>query len=215
MWWPNGSFRESMNAEIWINGENRVKSHPKQSISKAICPINELKMPSIYWPVSCLLLHSKLNPVNSNTHQGQKLNMSCYFICSPNIQIWGFPGDSAVKKPSAMQEMQEIGWVPGLERSPGGGHGNLLNILAWKIPWTEEPGKPQSMELQRVGHGLRDWTWHGVQICSWLGPVCIAHTRKLCPPLPNTDKIKIPSYSWFSVLGMESSASPGWHHLNK
>ena len=25
-------------------------------------------------------------------------------------------------------------------------------ILAWEIPWTEEPGKLQSMELQRVGH---------------------------------------------------------------
>ena len=25
-------------------------------------------------------------------------------------------------------------------------------ILAWKIPWTEEPGRLQSMELQRVGH---------------------------------------------------------------
>ena len=26
------------------------------------------------------------------------------------------------------------------------------NILAWKIPWTEEPGGPQSMGSQRVGH---------------------------------------------------------------
>ena len=28
------------------------------------------------------------------------------------------------------------------------------SILAWKIPWTEEPGGLQSMELQRVGHHL-------------------------------------------------------------
>ena len=28
------------------------------------------------------------------------------------------------------------------------------NILAWRIPWTEEPGKLQSMGLQRVGHDL-------------------------------------------------------------
>ena len=27
------------------------------------------------------------------------------------------------------------------------------SILAWRTPWTEEPGGPQSMELQRVGHG--------------------------------------------------------------
>ena len=26
------------------------------------------------------------------------------------------------------------------------------SILAWEIPWTEEPGGPQSMGLQRVGH---------------------------------------------------------------
>ena len=26
------------------------------------------------------------------------------------------------------------------------------NILAWKIPWTEEPGRLQSMGSQRIGH---------------------------------------------------------------
>ena len=26
------------------------------------------------------------------------------------------------------------------------------NMLAWRIPWTEEPGRLRSMELQRVGH---------------------------------------------------------------
>ena len=26
------------------------------------------------------------------------------------------------------------------------------NILAWSIPWTEEPGEPQPMDSQRVGH---------------------------------------------------------------
>ena len=28
------------------------------------------------------------------------------------------------------------------------------NILAWEIPWTEEPGRLRSMGLQRVGHNL-------------------------------------------------------------
>ena len=28
------------------------------------------------------------------------------------------------------------------------------SILAWEIPWTEKPGRPQSMESQRVGHHL-------------------------------------------------------------
>jgi len=29
-----------------------------------------------------------------------------------------------------------------------------FSILAWEIPWTEEPGRLQSMGLQRVGHDL-------------------------------------------------------------
>ena len=31
---------------------------------------------------------------------------------------------------------------------------NHSSVLAWKIPWTEEPGGLQSMWLQRVGHDL-------------------------------------------------------------
>ena len=37
---------------------------------------------------------------------------------------------------------------PGSGRCPGGGHGNPL---AWRIPWTEEPGRLQSVGFQRVG----------------------------------------------------------------
>ena len=40
--------------------------------------------------------------------------------------------------------------VPGLGRSPGGGHGNPLQFLAWRILWTEEPGRLQSMGSQKV-----------------------------------------------------------------
>ena len=32
------------------------------------------------------------------------------------------------------------GSIPGSGRSPGVGNGNPLSILAWSIPWTEEPG---------------------------------------------------------------------------
>ena len=33
-----------------------------------------------------------------------------------------------------------------------------FSILAWRIPWTEEPDKLQSMGLQRAGHDLSNWT---------------------------------------------------------
>ena len=41
---------------------------------------------------------------------------------------------------------------PGLGGSPGERNGNHSNILAWKIPRTEEPGGLQSIGSQRVGH---------------------------------------------------------------
>ena len=44
------------------------------------------------------------------------------------------------------------GLIPGKGRFPGGGHGNPLQYFAWRIPWTEEPGRLQSMGSQRVGH---------------------------------------------------------------
>ena len=40
--------------------------------------------------------------------------------------------------------------TPESERSPGEGNGNPFSILAWEIPWTEEPGGLQSMGLQEL-----------------------------------------------------------------
>ena len=48
----------------------------------------------------------------------------------------------------------DLGSIPGLGRSPGEGMAIHSSILAQEIPWTEEPGGLQSMELQRVGHYL-------------------------------------------------------------
>ena len=42
--------------------------------------------------------------------------------------------------------------VRSLRRSPGGGMATHSSNLAWKIPWTEEPGGLQSMGSQRVRH---------------------------------------------------------------
>ena len=44
------------------------------------------------------------------------------------------------------------GSVPGSGRSLGGGHGNPLQYFAWRIPWTEEPGRLWSTGPQRVEH---------------------------------------------------------------
>ena len=54
--------------------------------------------------------------------------------------------------PANARDERNTGLIPLLERSPGVGSGNHSSTFAWKIPWTEEPGGPQSMGLQRVGH---------------------------------------------------------------
>ena len=46
----------------------------------------------------------------------------------------------------------DVGLIPGLGRSPGEENGTNSSILAWKIPWTEEPGGLQPMGSQSVGH---------------------------------------------------------------
>ena len=54
--------------------------------------------------------------------------------------------------PANAGDIRDSGSIPGLEGSPGGGHGNALSILAWRIPWLEEPGRLQSMGSHRIGH---------------------------------------------------------------
>ena len=55
-----------------------------------------------------------------------------------------------VKNLPAMQEtrIQSLGW----EDPPEEGMVTYFSILAWRIPWTEEPDGLQSMGLERVGH---------------------------------------------------------------
>ena len=42
----------------------------------------------------------------------------------------------------------DMGMIPGSEGSPGEGNGTQSSVLAWRIPWTEEPGELQSMGSQ-------------------------------------------------------------------
>ena len=59
-----------------------------------------------------------------------------------------------------MQEMQENGiWSLGREHPLEEEMATHSSILAWRIPWTEEPGGLQSMGLQRAGHN-----WELMQI---------------------------------------------------
>ena len=61
-----------------------------------------------------------------------------------------FPGGSDGKRLSTMWEtrVQALGWKDPLEKEMA----IHSSTIAWKIPWTEEPGRLQSMGLQRFEH---------------------------------------------------------------
>ena len=100
------------------------------------------------------------------------------------VFLWrsmGCPAGLVRKNLHVMQETQEsqvqsLGWEDSLEKETA----THSNILAWKIPWTEEPGWLQSMgsvkSIQRVGH---DWMpKHAKEI-----PVQFSSVALLCPTL--------------------------------
>ena len=76
-----------------------------------------------------------------------------------------------VKNPPASGgDARDAGLIPGSGSSPGVGIDTYSSILAWKILWTEEPGRLQFMGLQRVGHGWACTTQSYASLNSLLGP---------------------------------------------
>ena len=68
------------------------------------------------------------------------------------IYSWIFFGGSVVKNLTA--KAGDAGLIAGSGRCPGEGIASHSSILAWEIPWTEEPGGLQSMGSQRVSYDL-------------------------------------------------------------
>ena len=77
----------------------------------------------------------------------------CYFLKEHN----SFPCVSVVKNLPIMQEsqkkqVQSLGWEDALEKHMA----THSSILAWRIPWMEEPGGLQSMGSQKSRTQMRD-----------------------------------------------------------
>ena len=74
----------------------------------------------------------------------------CFMFDCCCHDLWASLVAQTVKNPPAMQEtwVQLLLWKNPLKK----GMATHSSILAWKIPWTEEPGGLQSMGLQRVRH---------------------------------------------------------------
>ena len=69
----------------------------------------------------------------------------------PTQHSWASLVAQMIKNPPAMQETcaRSLGW----KDPPEEGMATHSSILAWRIPWTEDPGGLQSMGSKRVRHG--------------------------------------------------------------
>ena len=54
--------------------------------------------------------------------------------------------------PVSAGDVKDVGSIPGQEDLLEEGMATHSSVLAWRMPWTEEPGGLHSMGLQRVGH---------------------------------------------------------------
>ena len=79
--------------------------------------------------------------------------------------------------------LRDLGLIPWLGRSPGGGPATHSSILAWRIPWPEGSGRVQSIASHRARH---DWS-------SW------AHTSLLHCKFPTTQHQAYPPV-WSKIL---------------
>ena len=110
---------------------------------------------------------------------------------------WGDKGLSrwlSGKESACQCRRWDTGLIPGSERSPEEGNDNThSSILAWRIPWTEEPGGLQYIGLQRVGH---DWaTEHGEVITLWKHSSPLTFPKKWGVTQPPAPRGEAPSQS--------------------
>ena len=157
-----------------------LKSQWHSIAFRTIASILSIDIHSLYYPAHCLALIS-YSAALENPLQGAKPNniqllknkkthfiSHAYFlsVCCAHLYIFTLPTSSCWASQMAqwfkkkkkkkihlsMQEMQET-WLRSLGQEDPLGEKMAMHssVLAWKIPWTEEPGGLQSMGSQRVG----------------------------------------------------------------
>ena len=121
----------------------------------------------------------------------------------------GLPGGSNEKNPPAMQKTQvrSLGRQDPLEK----GMAAHSSILAWRIPWTEEPGRLQCLGLQRVGHNWVTNTFNTFT-SQWRRPVSSWIYKR--EEVGARDKYieSHPSTCWVKVITENTQVlGPRWH----
>ena len=126
-------------------------------------------------PTHTVCMHSYIYPPLWIDQGDFRKNYTYTYI--HNIHMWASLVAQTGKSPPAVQEthVQSQSWEDPLEK----GMATHSSILAWEIPWTEEPRRLQSMVLQRVGHNWATNTFIShVCIQVWLDMVMSIMTLK-------------------------------------
>ena len=122
--------------------------------------------------------------------------------------------------PANAGDTRDVGSVPGLGRFPGGGNGNS-SILAWKIPWAQEPGGLQSLVSQSWTR-LRRLSTHStfmfiqrIVIMPWKA---LSHIRLFATPwtvTPPGQNTGVGSLSLLQGIFLNKESNPGPPHCRR
>ena len=123
--------------------------------------------PTLWDPMDCSLPGSFLNPWN---FPGQNTGVGYHFLlqgifptqgsnpglphCRHTPYHLSYQGSTCLQHRRHETWVRSLGWEDPLEK----GMATHSSILAWWVPWTEEPGGLQITGSQRVGHDWRDLT---------------------------------------------------------
>ena len=89
-----------------------------------------------------LLLQGWFACAPSASHSLVKRSLKCLFVVPLPFFSWGFPGSSVAKNPPTLETcVQSLGQEDPLAEEMA----TCFSILAWKIPWTEEPRRLHSL----------------------------------------------------------------------
>ena len=117
-----------------------------------------IKMLQLFQHQGCPTSQLKCKVFMTLSIQGQEADPSLYYISAPwritdfQVSRRGFPGGLAVMSLPAVQESQVQSLLQGRKDPLEKEMATHSSTLAWRIPWTEEPGGLQSMGMQIVGH---------------------------------------------------------------
>ena len=113
--------------------------------------LDKLASGAVIWAVKSPFNFEEFNPI--------WMSRGWTFLIWSTIWFPGFPGDSHGKEPACQcRRIRDVVQSLGQEDSLQKEMAIHSNILAWRIPWTEEPGGLQSIALPRVGHDWSDCT---------------------------------------------------------